>query len=271
MSVKKYFVLDTNVILHDAESLLSFGNNVVVVPIDVIEELDKFKTENNELGRNAREAIRILDHMRSEGSLGKGVPIPESEGTIMIDINPLCLLEAGLEKDIPDNRIISVAYKLQQEGKHVIFVSKDMNVRIKSDALGIKTQDFEKAKINIDALYTGWREVTCAAEKVEAFYRDKSLHLQAVEELFPNQFVLLRNEEKPKQTALARRGPDPNQVVPLRFNNEPVSGISARNLEQQITLELLLIHSEKAVIDLGIAPVVEAEDDAPQLPPYLTL
>ena len=105
----KYFVLDTNVLLHDAKSVFAFGDNFVVIPIEVLEELDKFKGQNDELGRNAREVIRLFDQARQHGSLATGAPINSEGGTIVVDLKSMCLLEDGLRDDTPDNRIISVA------------------------------------------------------------------------------------------------------------------------------------------------------------------
>src|SRR2546421_7817101 len=151
----KTFVLDTNVLLHAREAPRGFGGNRIVIPIDVLEELDKFKGQNDELGRNAREVIRILDRARAAGGkLGVGVPINEKGGTLRVDLKPICLIEAGLERDTPDNRILSTAYKLWKEKETVVFVSKDVNVRIKADALGIKAEDYETDKITtVEEMY----------------------------------------------------------------------------------------------------------------------
>ena len=146
--MRKSFVLDTNVLLHNAEAIHSFADNEVVIPIDVIEELDQFKKENTDLGRNARAAIRTLDALREKGRLGEGVPLNEEGGTLRVVLKPGPLTQAGLTEDTPDNRILSVAYEIHSRGQKVVFVSKDINARIKSDALGLTTMDFEKQ--------TGW-------------------------------------------------------------------------------------------------------------------
>ena len=164
----KWFVLDTNVLLHSPTSVTSFGDNTVVVPVDVIEELDKFKSMNDELGHNARSAIRVIDTARGRGSLGDGVTIGEEGGRLMIDLKPVCLIADGLSTDSPDNRIISVAYRLKREGKPVVLVSKDMNMRVKCDALGIPAEDFQTDKVpEVDELHTGWRELEASGDDIE--------------------------------------------------------------------------------------------------------
>src|SRR4051812_17264159 len=111
---EKYFVLDTNVLLHDARAIFYFGDNWVVIPIEVLEELDKFKTTNDELGRNAREVVRTLDRLREGGNLGEGVSIPRSGGHLRVDLKPAKIHDFGLDKDIPDNRILGVAWRLER-------------------------------------------------------------------------------------------------------------------------------------------------------------
>ena len=237
--MEKFFVLDTNVLLHDAAALFAFGDNRVVIPIEVLEELDKFKVQTNELGRNAREVVRTLDRFRQHGSLGQGVPIVETGGMLFVDLKPARLHDIGLDKDVPDNRILGVAWRLQNEGKHVIFVSKDINLRIKSDALGVTTMDFEKEKVNIDRLYPGWREMRVRGELIDEFTAKGTVALE--EALYPNEFVLLRDDTRPKHTVLARRSnEDPKRVEPLRSPGEAVAGVLPRNMEQRLALELLL-------------------------------
>jgi len=235
----KYFVLDTNVLLHDARSLFSFGRNWVVVPIDVLEELDKFKGTNDELGRNAREVIRTLDRLRQGGNLGQGVEVAETGGYLMVDLKFSRIQDFGLDKDIPDNRILGTAWRLQQEKKSVLFVSKDINLRLKCDALGVTAMDYEKEKVNFERLFTGWRELRLPGAAIEEFTEKGVLTLE--DELYPNEFALLRDKDKPKHTVLTRRSvDDPKKVEPLRHAPELCAGVAPRNMEQRLALELLL-------------------------------
>src|SRR3954469_13558404 len=155
----KHFVLDTNVLLHNPNALFMFKDNEVVIPFDVIEELDKFKTNTDDLGRNARTVIRHLDRLRENGNLSEGVSIDQTRGRLRVILEEDQKLCPGLTINTPDNRIICCAFQLKQEGKHVVFISKDINARIKSDALGLQTEDFEAQKVDFEKLYTGYREL----------------------------------------------------------------------------------------------------------------
>ncbi|MCK5340562.1 MAG: PhoH family protein, partial [Desulfobulbaceae bacterium] len=187
--MKKNFVLDTNVLLHNAESLMSFADNIVVLPMSVIEELDNFKSRNDELGRNARKVIRDLDHLRMFGKLGEGVKM-ENGGLLKIVMEHGYVETAGMDMNVPDNRILAVAYTLLKKGETVFFVSKDINARLKADALGIGVMDFEKQKVNFDELYTGNRNITVPSAVIDEFFQQKTLTVEGLE-FFPNEFVML--------------------------------------------------------------------------------
>ena len=156
----KNFVLDTNVLLHNSLAIFSFENNRVIIPLAVIEELDKFKTYSDEKGRHAREVARQLDRLRNKGQLYEGVPLPNG-GEVQVVPGDHIELPKGLSGDKRDNFILGTALhvKAKRPGEHVCFVTKDLNARVKADALGIKSEDFESHKVNIDELYTGWRSV----------------------------------------------------------------------------------------------------------------
>ena len=248
----KSFVLDTNVILHNPKALFSFGDNEVVIPIDVLEELDTFKTENTDKGRSARETARELDRLRAKGSLVKGVPVEETGGTVRIEMKSELCGESGLREDTADNRILSVARRLKDAGKTVVFVSKDINGRIKADALGIKAMDFEKQKVNFDEFYSGWRQVKVPGTRVDAFLNDRSLKLPEGD-YQPNEFIVLTDEADEKHTALARFSKKDGSAVGLHFAKPKPWGISARNLEQEMALELLLDDKVKLVTLVGRA------------------
>src|SRR3954466_2669330 len=151
----KHFVLDTNVLLHNPNALFMFRENEVIIPFDVIEELDKFKASTDDLGRNARTVIRHLDGLRQKGKLSEGVPVEQTGGSVRVILEEDQKLCPGLTLNTPDNRIICTAFQLYQAGKRVVFISKDINARIKSDALGITTEDFEAQKVDFENLYTG--------------------------------------------------------------------------------------------------------------------
>jgi len=201
--MKKTFVLDTNVLLHNAESIESFADNEVIVPMAVIEELDKFKTHNDELGRNARQVIRRIDGLRANGAnLRDGVPLSNG-GLLKIVSAKAFPNEIGLESDVADNLILRIAYGIHRQGNVVIFVSKDINARLKADALGIQAEDFEKQKINFDELYTGYSEQKVANYIVDSFFESTVLEEPGLGR-HPNEFISLIDESNEKHTALAK-------------------------------------------------------------------
>lgn len=247
--MQKYFVLDTNVLLHNADSITSFTDNVVVLPMSVIEELDNFKQQNNELARNARGVIRELDALRQRGNLGKGVTM-DNGGTLMI-YHERDLVDHGMDMKIADNRIVGVAFTLAQQGKKVIFVSKDINARLKADALGLGVMDFEKQKVNFDELFTGHCEQLVSRAEIDRFYADKRLEVEACSPE-PNEFVLLIDEGDSKHTALAR-SLDGGVLVPLISDYNEAYGLKPRNKEQRMALELLMDPDVQLVTMVGQA------------------
>ena len=249
--MKKSFVLDTNVLLHNAESLHSFVDNTVVLPMSVIEELDKFKSRNDELGRNARKVIRDLDHLREIGKLRDGVRM-ENGGILRIVLERNDdFTDLGMDMSVADNRILSVAYSLHEKGDKVIFVSKDINARLKADALGIEVMDFEKQKVKFDELYTGNREVEVPGQVIDTYYQQEALMLDDFE-LYPNEFILLKDEEDPKHTALAR-AKNERQLVHLNPKFETAWHIRTRSKEQRMAMELLMDPEVEVVTLVGQA------------------
>jgi PhoH-like ATPase len=250
--MKKSFVLDTNVLLHNPAAIESFADNEVVIPMDVIEELDRFKGQNNELGRNARQVIRTLDRLRSQGSLRDGVTLKETGGAVRVALEPGSLEDTGLRINVSDNRIVAVANAIKNSGRPVIFVSKDVNARIKSDALGIKTMDFEKEKVDFDTLYGGWREVSISGDTIDQLYARKLLPTDGFG-LIPNEFGVLRDAANPKHTALARCAPDGKSISLLRYGEMKPMGVAARNMEQRMAIELLCSEEVQLVTLVGQA------------------
>jgi PhoH-like ATPase len=248
--MKKTFVLDTNVLLHNAVSIESFADNTVVLPMAVIEELDNFKGSSNELGRNARQVIRRLDSLRAVGNLRDGVPL-SGGGSLCIASPVEVLEETELVEDIPDNRILLLAYQLHKEGEKVIFVSKDINARIKADALGLEAQDFEKEKINFDELYSGFSEVGVPETTIADFFSEPVYHNEAIGR-YPNEFVQLRANEDAHKMALGRVI-EPGLIGHLSKQHERVWNLLPRNREQRLAIELLMDPDVELVTLVGQA------------------
>ncbi|MEO0482539.1 MAG: PhoH family protein [Planctomycetota bacterium] len=281
-AVVKHFVLDTNVLLHNPGALFVFEDNHIVIPFPVIEELDGLKRRDDDVGRNARETIRHLDRLRPLGALTAGVewgrlpPPPGTatsvsrtgrSGTIRIDVGEHARPPA-IAKDMPDNRIISVAWQLKQEGKRAVFVSKDLSARIKSDSLGIRTEDFENQKVDAESLYSGYLTLDVEGELIDRLYRERMLPIDElrdvltaetitgqsyVREVIPNQFLLLRDVKDENHTGLARRLADTEELIPIPGPRKPVFGIVARNVQQTMALDLLLDDDVRMVTLLGAA------------------
>jgi PhoH-like ATPase len=250
----KTFVLDTNVLLHNPAALTLFKHHEIVIPFDVIEELDKFKSGTDDLARNARSVIRQLDELREDGSLTDGVKIKETGGTVRIAIDAELRSCPQLHEASPDNRMICLSYNLKERGDRVIFVSKDINARIKAHALGVNAEDFAAQKVDFDTLYTGWREWVVPAATIDKVFTDKHLPTPDLQpKLAANEFVLLKDETNPDHTALTRYKPDAGGLVPLRPRRGPLFGIMPRNLQQTMALDLLLDDNIKLVSLIGSA------------------
>jgi PhoH-like ATPase len=253
----KTFVLDTNVLLHNPGALSAFKDNRVVLALAVIEELDHFKRANDELGRNAREVIRTIDKYREAGSLRDGIPMSNG-GVLQVVLQQEVreqLSMAGLRPDAADNQIISVALALNRAGQYVIFVSKDINARVKADALGLRVMDFEQQKVDYDSLYQGWREVSVPADVVNKFYGDKHVALPdcGEQQWAPNEFVLLKDETNPKHTALSRVDIVGKALMPLTPEYDRAWNIAPRSAAQRMAFELVLDDNIQLVTLVGRA------------------
>jgi PhoH-like ATPase len=254
--LKKTFVLDTNVLLHNSKALESFKDNNVVVPLGVIEELDAFKRNHDELGRSAREVARSLDKYRVNGKLTEGVALPNG-GTLRVETNGSdAALPSSLSHLKMDNSILRVALSLKQRGEDVHFVSKDINVRIKADALGLIAEDYETNKVNIDELYPGWTTVTVKDSALDEFYKNGRVSLEGypVEEPFyENEFLLLKSEIQENKTALGVYKEGLREAQALWIKDPEAWGIRGLNREQMFALNLLLNDRISLVTLVGTA------------------
>jgi PhoH-like ATPase len=247
--------VDTNVLLHDPGALLVFDEHDLVLPITVIEEIDKFKRELTELGRAARTVSRQLDAMRETGSIATGVPLPGG-GRLRVDLGAageVAELFAGAA-NTNDNVILRSALRLHKEPSNgtVIFVSRDVNMRLKADALGLVAEDYEHAHVEIDEAYTGVIEREVSAEVVAEVY-SRGWMAEEGEGLCPQQFVILKNSLNPSQTAMTRFDSRQKRLLLVGRYKEGVWGIFARNREQLFALDLLLDDSVPLVTLDGMA------------------
>jgi PhoH-like ATPase len=256
---RKTYVLDSNVLLHDPSSLFHFEEHEVVIPIVVIEEIDRFKKEQNDLGRNARHISRQLDDLRTTGDedLAGGVALGERGGSLRIDLCEDAHVDWAWAdpRSRADNMILSVSRRLNQAAGGVgvvILVTKDTNMRIKANALGVRAEDYEHGKVSVDDAYDGQDEMTVDAAVLDALYRDGTATLETAGRS-TNECLVLRNADRPNQTALARVAEEADTVRMVRRVKEGVWGIFPRNKEQCFALDLLLDDDLKLVTLVGKA------------------
>ncbi len=252
--MRKTFVLDTNVLLHDPQALTRFEDNAVVIPIEVVEEIDRFKRDPSEKGRNARQISRLLDGLREKGNLADGVSIDGNGGTLQVVFcrsETLAQLPPELKGGNGDNNILAVALEQLRSGliadqPPVVLVTKDTNLRIKADAVGLTAQDYTTDKVDIADLYPGVCELTASAAAMDTLKGDGGLPLSALPSaqevtLQANEGVTLVDQAQPNHTLLARFDARRQSLLPLqRAGKVRLGKVGARNREQTFALDLLL-------------------------------
>ncbi len=239
---RRKIIIDTNVILFEAISIFKFRDCDIYVPLSVIEEMDKFKRDIGENGRNARQFSRHIDVLRSEGALAKGVALEKSNSTLYVHNDYATQSELpGWDTDKADNRILSLAVKLQKENPEMVveLISKDTNLRIKADVVGVKARDYEPDNITPDELYSGIAEVTVDPKIIDQFYETKIARGVGVT-LLANQYVIMKDSSNPNHSAIGRYSVQSGGIVPLIRPNDNVWGIYPRNVEQSFALDCLL-------------------------------
>jgi PhoH-like ATPase len=248
MAKKKIYVLDTSVFLTDSSSVYSYKNNDIVVPLKVLEEIDKHKKRQDLVGANARRSIKMFDDLRAKGSLQDGVRLAKGRGMLTVrSAGPITeLLPEEYVPGDPDNQIISTALHTKQihEDRTVTLVSRDINMRVKSDALGLKSEDYTMGKVVKQAseIFTGFKTHLVDDEVIERFYNGDRITLDPDEiALAPNQFIMLVSNSNDKRTALARFF-DYNTPLKRIYGDwkHGVWGVEPRNKEQQFAFELLM-------------------------------
>ena len=256
--MRKAFILDTNVLLFDPQALFKFGNNDIVIPIVVLEEIDRFKREMSELGRHARMFSRMLDDMRAEGELSKGVKMPNG-GVLTVELGGINPLPMELPMDKADNRILALAISIKkdQPKRPVVFVTKDVNLRIKADALGIVSEDYEPESVEPEQLYSGTATLSVDGGLIDEFYAQKRIPysgtVREAGSLRPNQYAILKDAANPTHTAMGRYSKDLDCLVPLFKPAEGLWGIFPKNAEQAFAIDALMNDDIKLVSLVGKA------------------
>lgn len=252
--MKKRYLLDTNVLLHDPKALTTFQENTVILPIYVIEEIDGFKREMSRLGENARWISRFLDGLRERGRLAEGVLL-ETGGELRVVFDPDDPHLVMRRSDgWVDNEILKIARRLQEDDREtpLILVTKDVNLRIKADAAGLRAEDYETDRVRLDELYTGHSDIEIARGEIERFRAEGAI--PAPEGSWsPNEYALLRDAEDPTNTVLGRIDTLNGRIQALMDVTEGVQGVRPRNKEQYFALDALLDPSIVLVTIMGKA------------------
>jgi PhoH-like ATPase len=258
---KKFYVLDTSVYLTDFNSVFSYGNNDIVVPLIVLEELDKLKKRPNGVGLNARGIIRILDGLRERGKFQKGIRIRKGSGLIYTQAPDLNELPNGYDPEVPDHQIIATALTIKRENpeKKVIVVSNDINLRIKCDAIGVPAEAYATENVieKGNELYSGFTKVLVDEQIVDRFYAGEDIVLSEVlderVDLYHNQFVMLVSSSNDKKTAITRYL---GELTPLKKIPEYKGegwGITPKNKEQNFAMDLLYDENVPVISLIGKA------------------
>ena len=258
--MRKNFVLDTNVLLHDHKALSAFADNNIIIPIYVIEEIDGFKKDLSELGRNARHISRKLDELRRQGNLVDGVPINGANGgSLRVAFTKTELpAEFALTRHLADNRIIATALDIQKKdpATPLIFISKDINLRIRASALGLDVQDYITERTDISELFSGVYHLTTTAETLQGLFASGEAPLPPPPEdegpFSPNAFAIV-TEEGSKGSAIVRLRPQSGKMQLLKGQGPVVWGIHARNKEQRFAFDLLLDDQVRIITLVGQA------------------
>ncbi len=254
--LRKRFVIDTSVLLYDKKAIHSFPGNDVILPLQVIDEIDKFKEKPGIIGEAARYVNRFLDELRNFGRLDKGVTVPDEyseDQTVMIKIDePVAKLPPGLKSERPDNKILAscVSELADDDLRPLIMVTKDINLRVKCDALGIASEDYYKDHLEDDsASFTGEGSVTVTKEQLDSFFENGNLEVQ--DDLMPNQFVVLTCPTT-GNTGLGMHRDGVVSTLKLRPGSA-MSSYKSKNKEQRFAVEALFRNDIELVTLTGLA------------------
>jgi PhoH-like ATPase len=236
-------VIDTNVILFDAQAVFKFVDSDIHVPISVIEEVDRFKRDIGENGRNARQFSRFIDVLRAEGHLAKGVALPKSRSCLFVSVDlNLAEIPAELDANKADNRILATAISLSRQfpDSQVNLITKDTNLRIKADVFGVRAMDYEPDSVDVEDMHSGMSEIEVDPQLIEKFYQDRRLTFPVDTPALANHYYVMKDKANANHSAIARYSVANNSLVPLIQPTQTVWGIFPRNVEQSFALDCLL-------------------------------
>ena len=249
MSDRKYFVVDTSVLLYDMKSIHSFPGNEVVIPLIVLDELDRFKEKPGLIGESARYVNRFLDDLRALGDINKGILLEDNGQTIRVELRSAENKDLkGLDPSRGDNQIILTSLLLKNENPETLVkvITKDINLRVKCDAVGLQAEDYFKDDIDTENHYSGWKDVDLNKDQIDYFYSDNKLKLEG--DFFENQFVVAANGQQ-SMLAIFKDG----SLRPLTHKIEKVMKCTPRNKEQRFAIEALMDPDIPLVTLTGLA------------------
>ena len=260
--MKRTYVLDTNVFLTNAHSVFEFGNNDIIVPLKVLDEIDKHKKRQDGVGLNARAIIRILDELRAKGNLHKGVRLARRKGILSVRGYNSEDVPVGCDLDSADNEIITTALTEMKTNpktkRKVILVTRDINMRVKCDSLGIITEDYVPNRVIDDEkkLYTGFFKHLVDDQLIDQFYEGEEIMFEKSEvksKFKPNQFIMLVSNANEKKTALARFIDYNMPIRKVAEYQHGLWGLRPRNKEQTFAFDLLMDNEVPIVTLIGKA------------------
>jgi len=253
--MRKNYVLDTNVLIHDPYSIFKFEDNHLYIPVYVLEELDKIKTEQSQRGRNSREACRIIDDLRCAGSLSQGVPIGDDGKFIIYVPKKRRSLEVALDDKSFDSAILQCALEIQETTQlRTILVTMDVNLRVRSESIGVQTASYESQSVDPSKMISGQMSLDVDYGKIDELFAVGRIRPPCPEEMYDNVCVMLKDANG--RTALGRYNATSNEIRPLKQlkdKEKDVMGIKPRNREQQFAIDLLMDENVKLVTLVGMA------------------
>ncbi len=248
---KTTYVIDTNVFLHDPNAIESFSDSEIVIPLPVLEELDDLKRITDERGKNARHVVRFIDSLKKEsGDLNKGV-VSINGNTIRIHAS----IKVMDKKEFPlpmqkENDKLLMAFQIAQTTSNVVFLSKDLVMRIKAEAIGLKSQGYQNKKYSYEGLYRGYQKIDVEKTQIDSFFKDGFLEFEKGD-FRANEFCLMSSPEK--SSAVSRYNAKKKRLEPLTKVSQDIWGILPLNFEQKCALDLLLRDEIKLVTLVGPA------------------
>jgi PhoH-like ATPase len=256
---KKTYVFDTSACLTDADCIFNYSNNDIVIPLKVLQEIDKHKKRQDGAGLQARKIIRSFDDLRSKGCLQKGVRLGKGKGILKVGVCDLTYLPEDLDPKIADHEIISTA--LAENGSNgsrkTILVSRDINMRVICDAVGLLSEDYSENEVirSENELYSGLSVCLVDEQIIDQFYSRDKIKLDPEDHpgLCLNEFVMLVSSSNEKKTALCRFFGYSYPLAPVVDYKEGLWGVKARNKEQMFALDLLMDPGVQVVSLVGKA------------------